>query len=56
MVDANGDAVEEPGEPLAAYAQLYALLVDVLEGHLTEQQFEDMGGNVCRDIIQQSQA
>ncbi|HIH2744651.1 TPA: hypothetical protein ACYLN4_000309 [Burkholderia lata] len=56
VVDANGDAVEEPDEPLAAYAQLYALLVDVLQGHLTEQQFEDMGGSVCRDIIQQSQA
>lgn len=56
VVDANGDTVEEPGEPLAAYAQLYALLLDVLEGHLTEQQLEDMDGNVCRDIIQQSQA
>lgn len=56
VMDANGDVVEEPGEPLAAYAQLYALLVDVLQGHLTEQQFEDLGGNACREIIQQSQA
>ena len=55
-MDANGDVGEEPGEPLAAYAQLYALLVDVLQGHLTEQQFEDLGGNACREIIQQSQA
>lgn len=55
VVDRNGDAVDEPGEPLAAYAQLYALLVDLSQGVITAQQFDDMGGNVCRDILKQSQ-
>ncbi|MCA8148173.1 hypothetical protein [Burkholderia vietnamiensis] len=56
VVDLNGDAVEEPDEPLAALAQLYALLVDLREGVITAQQFDDLGGSTCHEILKQSQA
>lgn len=49
----TGDAVDEPEEPLAAYAQLYAILVDLREGVIQEKDVETFGGDVCRGIIAQ---
>ncbi|MCA8448878.1 hypothetical protein [Burkholderia vietnamiensis] len=49
----TGDAVDDPEEPLAAMAQLYAILVDLREGTIEEKDVETFGGNVCRRIIQE---
>ncbi|WP_186140311.1 hypothetical protein [Burkholderia gladioli] len=49
----TGDAVDDPAEPLAAYAQLYAILVDLRDGVITDKDVDTFGGSVCRQIIAQ---
>lgn len=58
LIDASGNVLDDgdADEPLSAAAHLYALLIDLREGVITSEEFQNFGGDVVRAIVAQAQS